>query len=564
MKALINNTAIFTLALSFIIFTNCQPKLDDSHFKEFIKEFEKEYRPLHNAMKLAEFNAAISGTDSDYQKATDLNIQITELLSDKNSFQTLKEYKTANILKDKTLKRELQVVYNLYQFHQVPKAEMAEMILKSQKIEQNFSHFRATVDDVSYGDAEIEDKLRNTLDSHDLERYWKASKKVGKLVAKDFIELAKMRNKAAKTLGYNNYFEMRLLLEDQDPKKLENLYEEFDLITRDPYKEIKATIDERLSFIYSIPPEQLMPWHYQNRFFQESPNIFDVKLDKYYAGKNIVKLSQFYYNGIGLNIDNVLANSDLTHKKGKTPAGFSTDLNREGDIRIVATMDVSEYSMNTMLYESAYSAYLKNINVDLPYILREPSHIFIADAVATLFGRFSANPDWLEEMITIGAKEKEAIEDKCNMHHMMDKLVFSRWAQVMYHFEKSLYENPEQNLNKLWWQLVNEYQLLNTPGDWDNPDWATKIHIITEPCTYHNYMLGELYASQLHNYIKTQIVKDDSDDCAIKCINNPEIGAYLISKIFKHGKSLSWDEIVQESTNEALNPNYYQRQYVNP
>ena len=147
---------------------------------------------------------------------------------------------------------------------------------------------------------------------------------------------------------------------------------------------------------------------------------------------------------------------------------------------------------------------------------------------------------------------------------MMNKLVFSRWAQVMYHFEKSLYENPDQNLNKLWWTLVGEYQKLNAPENWDNPDWATKIHLITQPCTYHNYILGELFASQLHAYIKSNIVKDENDDCAVKCINNPEIGMYLIDQIFKHGKSLNWEEIVESSTGEPLNPDFYKRQYINP
>ena len=39
------------------------------------------------------------------------------------------------------------------------------------------------------------------------------------------------------------------------------------------------------------------------------------------------------------------------------------------------------------------------------------------------------------------------------------------------------------------------------------PDWATKIHIALYPCYYHNYLLGELLASQLHYYIAANITK---------------------------------------------------------
>ena len=38
-------------------------------------------------------------------------------------------------------------------------------------------------------------------------------------------------------------------------------------------------------------------------------------------------------------------------------------------------------------------------------------------------------------------------------------LIFSRWCQVMLRFEKAMYENPDQDLNKLWWDLVEKYQL---------------------------------------------------------------------------------------------------------
>lgn len=32
----------------------------------------------------------------------------------------------------------------------------------------------------------------------------------------------------------------------------------------------------------------------------------------------------------------------------------------------------------------------------------------------------------------------------------LQQLVFSRWAQVMYRFEKGMYENPDQDLNKAY------------------------------------------------------------------------------------------------------------------
>ena len=53
-------------------------------------------------------------------------------------------------------------------------------------------------------------------------------------------------------------------------------------------------------------------------------------------------------------------------------------------------------------------------------------------------------------------------------------LVFSRYCQVMFRFEKSMYENPDQDLNKLWWDLVEKYQEIKRPEGRNEPDFASK------------------------------------------------------------------------------------------
>ena len=76
-------------------------------------------------------------------------------------------------------------------------------------------------------------------------------------------------------------------------------------------------------------------------------------------------------------------------------------------------------------------------------------------------------------------------------------LIFSRWCQVMLRFEKALYEDPSRDLNVLWWDLVENYQGLKRPDGRHAPDYASKIHIVSTPAYYHNYMMGELFAAQL-------------------------------------------------------------------
>ena len=94
------------------------------------------------------------------------------------------------------------------------------------------------------------------------------------------------------------------------------------------------------------------------------------------------------------------------------------------------------------------------------------------------------------------------------MQLILDKLILCRWILVMYHFERLLYLNPDQDLNTLWWKIVEKYQLIKSPYNRSAPDWASKIHFSVAPCYYHNYLLGEILASQLNNYIVTNILKE--------------------------------------------------------
>ena len=130
-------------------------------------------------------------------------------------------------------------------------------------------------------------------------------------------------------------------------------------------------------------------------------------------------------------------------------------------------------------------------------------------------------------------------------------LIFSRWCQVMLRFEKGMYENPDQDLNKLWWDLVEKYQLQTRPEGRSAPDYASKIHIVSAPVYYHNYMMGELFASQVHHAIARDVYKG-ADPSTVIYVGNKEVGDFMRKKVFAPGRTLSWDELTKHATGETL------------
>jgi peptidyl-dipeptidase A len=212
--------------------------------------------------------------------------------------------------------------------------------------------------------------------------------------------------------------------------------------------------------------------------------------------------------------------------------------------------------MNTILHELGHGVYSYYYDDNLPFTLRDAAHTFTTEAIANMFGRMATDPGWMLNMGIIDAKESEKISDDSRKALRLQMLVFSRWAQVMYRFEKSMYEDPDQDLNKLWWDMVEKYQMIKKPEGRNMPDWATKIHVALYPCYYHNYLLGELLASQLYSYITTNITQDQS------FVGEKAVGNYLKEKIFMPGARYYWNDMIEKATGEKLTAKYYARQFV--
>src|SRR6185436_11592422 len=357
--------------------------------------------------------------------------------------------------------------------------------------------------------------LKESKDSKERQAVWESSKGVGKVVEANLKQLVFLRNEAARKLGFKNYHVMQLYLNEQDQAKVLQLFDELDELTRGPFATAKAEIDNKLSADFSVGVDELRPWHYHDPFFQESPAIFSTNLDQVFASADILKLCRKFYNGIGLPIDDVIERSDLYEKPGKSPHAFCTDINREGDVRVLANIVPNEYWMGTMLHELGHSVYSsKNIPASLPYVVRTDAHIMCTEGVAMMFERFSKDGEWLAAF-NIPVADKAAYSAAGARMRRDRLLIFSRWAQVMFRFEKELYHDPSQNLNKLWWDLVEKYQLLKRPEGRNMPDYASKIHIVSAPAYYHNYMLGQLFACQLHAAISREVLKNNDPANAI-------------------------------------------------
>ncbi len=533
----------------------------EKQLKEFITAHVEKIKPLEKQANLAWWEAAVTGDPNAYDRSSDLTLQIRQIYSDPNDFVLLKEFRESGRIRDPLLTRQLTVLYNGYLANQIEPELLKQIVELGTEIEKNFSTFRGAIDGRKVTDNEIKEILKDETDSARREKAWLASKQVGPVVAADLVRLVKLRNQAARTLGFDNYHTMALATGEQDVKELDKVFAELHELTNEPFAKVKAELDRMLARKYGVSVDKLMPWHYHDPFFQETPMVYELDLDVYYENKDVRQVAEAFYAGIGLPVYTILVNSDLYEKEGKNPHAFCTHIDREGDVRILCNLKNNETWMETILHELGHGVYDKYLDYDAPYLLRSPAHAFTTEAIAMFFGRLSRNPAWMQEMLDLTKAQRAEIQKVSGKYAQLKQLIFARWAMVMYNFEKELYANPDQDLAALWWDTVGKYQLVHRPPARATPDWAAKIHFNVAPCYYHNYMLGELLASQLHHHLVYNVLGRESDR-GFSYVGQRKAGRFLQQKVFEAADLYRWNEMIERATGEPLTAKYFVAQFV--
>lgn len=525
-----------------------------------IEEHLKRIKPLELTANRAWWVANTSGKDEDFKAKEDAQNKIDAALADKAMFARIKAlYDGRHKYASSETVRQLELLYLQYLEKQVSPDLLKKITAKANAVEQAFNVYRPNVDGQELSDSQVRETLKKSTDSRRRQSIWEASKGVGKNVEADLKELVVLRNQAAKELGFANFHVMMLTLNEQTTDGLFKLFDDLDELTKGPFTAAKAEIDEKLAKSFGIKPADLMPWHYHDPFFQESPTVFDADLDLPYKTADILDLCRRFYRGVNLPIERVLERSDLYEKKGKSPHAFCTDIDRDGDVRVLANIVPNEYWMGTMLHELGHSVYSSlNIPATRPYLLRGEAHILTTEGVAMQFERFSKSRAWLEKMgvnVADGAKF-DAAAKKVQRNQL---LIFSRWCQVMLRFEKGMYENPNQDLNALWWSLVEKYQQVKKPAGRNAPDYASKIHICSAPVYYHNYMMGQLFASQVHHAMAKDL--NGGDVNGFLYIDNPKVGEWMTRKVFAMGRLLPWNDLTKFATGAHLSAEAFAKDF---
>ncbi len=517
--------------------------------EELVDRLVRRVEPIETALNHAWWDSYTASSVQADARRESLELQWRDAHADPDDFAAIRAaLATSGLAPD--VRRQLVILHDRFVPQQVAPELREKLVGLETEVDSTFTNSRGEIDGRPVDDNEIAKILRASDDGDERRRAWEASKQVGARVGDRVRELARLRNEAARALGYRDHYALALSTGDLDETRLLATLEEVETVTTAPFRAWKERLDGRLATRFGIGVGELRPWHYDDPFFQELPVSGRVDLDDLFAGADLEDLTRRTYRGIGLDVDAVLERSDLHPRAGKSQHAFCIDVDRAGDVRVLANIAGNERWAETMLHEFGHAVYDVSQDRSRPWLLRGPTHALTTEAVAMLFGRLARDPGWLAEIAAVDPARLAEIGAELRAAKAASLLVSVRWMLVMITFERGLYADPEADLDTRWWDLVERFQLVTRPDGRRAPDWAAKIHLASAPVYYQNYLYGEMVASQLDATLEAE---------AAGVVGHPAAGQFLVARVFRPGASLRWDELVAAATGAPLSASHLER-----
>lgn len=517
--------------------------------------------PLEIEMREAEWRAECTGDPEAFHSVEKLNGRIMTRLSSRADFLAAE-----NLLRDgdglePRRHREILRWRHRLARHQIDAETIARLAAQEAELVRSYNGFRARLGDRLVADNAIDRILLESRSSAEVEAAWRASKAIGAYrgaddadepVAERLLSLVRLRNAAARQIGYPNAYRAALELEEMDE---DWLYATLDLLereTRAPYRRLKKDVESSLGGRFGVAAADLRPWHYRDRFFQTPPpSPAEDELDGFLRRTDIVALTIESCDELGFDVRPIVERSDLfpgdPATSRKCQHAFCTSIDPPRDVRVLCNIMPGKRWMSTSLHEFGHAIYGSSLDPELPFILRDDPHTLCNEAIALLMERHLLDAGWLERVAGVPAQRARDIAARSRGRLAAKHLVFTRWVLVMCHFERALYENPERDdLGRLWWDLVERFQEIRRPEPERNqPDWAAKIHFVASPAYYQNYLIGELFGAQLEEALVCE--------CG-GVVGEPEAGAFLRRRMFRPGAVWDWRELIRRVSGRSLEP----------
>lgn len=509
-------------------------------FCEVLGEVTKEYNK-------ANWEFYINSTPENANAVNIVAGMYGQVFNDEEAYKQFKEFEEKGI-KDEHLNNHLNKLMANFKpiFEPSEKTNTSEQTdnptVSENSISQVFNGFKPQIDGKEVSNQEIQEIIRNSEDVELRKKAYIAKNSKGDAIAEDMIQLVKQRNEEAKAEGFNTYYEMMLKKYGTSEEKLFKLLDDLDKQSSAVYTKLKEQSEENICKNFGITKEEIRPWH---KGFLQAGSI-TKEANKFFTKENLVPVANDMYSKMGWNLQEMSITMDLFPRDNKNGHGFCFCIEPGKDARILANLDGDLRSIETLLHESGHAVYDIGLPTELPLFDREYASNVTTEAVAMLMENLPQREGFYAKSIGM----PKELNDKLETQRLENLTGFIKSYIFYSNFEKQLYENPDQDVKKLWFDLKQQYTGDNPPDELNN-EWATVPHFLTHPGYLQNYLRAEVMAAQIYDAAHEQLGN---------LTETKETADFFRENIFKYGASKSEDEIIKIATGKELSAEAFCKQ----
>lgn len=374
-----------------------------------------------------------------------------------------------------------------------------------------------------------------------------------------FIELVKLRNQFARSLGYDNFFDYSVVkTEHMTSDELFAILEDFEKLTR----------DTNITSINNLKEEKGENATKAHNFYFSFAGDATRALDPYMPFSGSLRAWVESFGRLNIDYAGAELTLDLLDRKGKYQNGFCHgpipsyyDNGQWVAAKVNFTSNAlpsqvgSGYSgINTLFHEGGHAAHFSNVAQNSPCFSQEfaPTSMAYAETQSMFCDSLLSDADWLKTY----AKDKNGrvVPDEVIKALIETKQPFFAYGErsimVVPYFERALYQMNDEDLtaeNITQLARKTEQEILGLECS-PRPLLAIP-HLLSDEsaCSYQGYLLANMAVYQTRAYFTERF--------GYLC-DNPKIGPLLTKHYWNPGNSMSHDETIQSLTGEGFNAKY--------
>lgn len=379
------------------------------------------------------------------------------------------------------------------------------------------------------------------------------------VLANGFLDLVKLRNRFARALGFDNYFELKLRKNERmSPQQLKDILDDF-------VQGTDAANARALTALSARHGEQaLQPWNL--RYFSAGDVL--RRMDAYMPFGPALRRWVQSFRRLGIQYRGATLQLDLLERPGKYQNGFChgpvpSHVDAQGrwvpgQINFTAEAKPDQVgsglrAINTLFHEGGHAAHFANVVQNSPCFSQEfaPTSMAYAETQSMFCDSLLGDADWLKRYARNAAGEAipdELIHERIASSQPM-RAFDERSIAVVPYFEAALYALPDEQLTAETVLALARASELRVLGVHSPRPLLAIPHLLNQEsaASYQGYLLAHMAVYQTRAFFLREYGY---------LSDNPAIGPALSAHYWEPGNSIDHDATLRSLTGEGFSARY--------